>query len=42
VVLAVWAVTTVELSVVKIDEVPAFCTKFPASAALCLELLWFS
>jgi hypothetical protein len=42
VVLAVWAVTTVEFSVVKIEEIPGFWTKFPASAARCLELLWFS
>jgi hypothetical protein len=42
VVLAVWAVTTVEFSVVKIEEILGFWTKFPASAARCFELLWFS
>jgi hypothetical protein len=42
VVLAVWAVTTVEFSVVKIEEMPGFWTKFPASAARGLELLGFS
>jgi hypothetical protein len=42
VVLAVWAVTTVQFSVVKMDELTLFCTRFRTSAARCFVLLWFS
>jgi hypothetical protein len=42
VVLVVCAVITVQFSVLKMVEVPEFWTMFPASAARCLEPLWFS